>query len=371
MKVIDSDAHVVETERTWDFIPQSDQHLRPIVVHQPDSTGASKPYWLIDGKVRGTVRQPIGKRDEWNPDRVSPDMAAVSKASGRKVDTPDASKHMENVGARLSHMDELGIDYQMLYPTIFLRQLTDLPETRVALAQGYNRWLADIWSQAEGRLKWACVLPLNLMDEAITELRWAVDHGACGVFMRGIEEEGVLTDPYFFPLYEEMSRLNVAVTVHIGNGNPEIESLMNHGDGGSPFSSMRLASVAACHQWILAGIADQFPKLRIGFVEAAAQWIPYLVNDLVRRYPARRGRIPVPDQLLRENRVWVTCQTDDDIGYLIGYAGEDNLLIGTDYGHTDQSSEIEALRIFQEQGQVPSAVVSKILDDNARAFYGF
>jgi len=371
MKVIDSDAHVVETERTWDFIPQSDQHLRPIVVHQPDSTGASKPYWLIDGKVRGTVRQPIGKRDEWKPDRVSPDMAAVSKASGRKVDTPDASKHMENVGARLSHMDELGIDYQMLYPTIFLRRLTDLPETRVALAQGYNRWLADIWSQAEGRLKWACVLPLNLMEEAITELRWAADHGACGVFMRGIEEEGVLTDPYFFPLYEEMSKLNVAVTVHIGNGNPEIESLMNHGDGGSPFSSMRLASVAACHQWILAGIADQFPKLRIGFVEAAAQWIPYLVNDLVRRYPARRGRIPVPDQLLRENRVWVTCQTDDDIGYLIGYAGEDNLLIGTDYGHTDQSSEIEALRIFQEQGQVPSAVVSKILDDNARAFYGF
>ncbi|MDA1036174.1 MAG: hypothetical protein O3B65_04755, partial [Chloroflexi bacterium] len=68
---------------------------------------------------------------------------------------------------------------------------------------------------------------------------------------------------------------------------------------------------------------------------------------------------------------WVTCQTDDDVGCLVGYAGEDNLLIGTDYGHADQSSEIEALRIFQEQGQVPSAIVSKILDDNARAFYGF
>ena len=94
MKVIDSDAHVVETERTWDFIPSSLQHLRPIVVNQPDATGSSKPYWLIDGKIRGTVRQPIGKRDEWDPGRVSPDMAAVSQASGRKVDTPDASKHM-------------------------------------------------------------------------------------------------------------------------------------------------------------------------------------------------------------------------------------------------------------------------------------
>ena len=91
----------------------------------------------------------------------------------------------------------------------------------------------------------------------------------------------------------------------------------------------------------------------------------------MRRYPGRRGRTPVPEELLRENRVWVTCQTDDDIAYLVRYAGEDNLMIGTDYGHTDQSSEIEALRIFQEDGQVPSEVVRKILDDNPSAFYGF
>ena len=369
MTVIDSDAHVVETERTWDFIPQSDQHLRPVVVYQPEPSGVTKPYWLIDGKIRGTVRQPVGARDEWDPTRVSSDMAAASKASGRNMDAPDASKHMEDVGARLRHMDELDIDYQMLYPTIFLRRLTDSPETRVAICRGYNRWLADIWQKAEGRLRWACVLPLNVMEEAITELRWAVEHGACGVFMRGIEEEGVLCDPYFTPLYEEMDALDVAVTVHIGNGNPDIEGLLSRGEGGSPFSSMRLASVAACHQWILGGMPERFPRLRIGFVEAAAQWIPYLVNDLVRRYPARRGRVPVAGALLKDNRVWVTCQTDDDIGYLVRYAGEDNLMIGTDYGHTDQSSEIEALRIFQEQGQVPSAVARKILDDNPRVFY--
>ena len=69
--------------------------------------------------------------------------------------------------------------------------------------------------------------------------------------------------------------------------------------------------------------------------------------------------------------MWVTCQTDDDIGYLVKYAGEDNLLIGTDYGHTDQSSEIEAMRIFKEQGSVEPRIVDKILDSNARAVYGF
>ena len=195
MAVIDSDAHVVETDRTWDFIPPSDQHLRPIMITKPDDSGNDVRYWEIDGVIRGTVRQPIGKREEWDPTRIAPDMAASQAASGRKLATPDASKHMEDVGARLRHMDELGIDYQMLYPTIFLRKLADRDETRVALAKGYNRWMADIWTQSEGRLRWAAVLPLSVMDESIKELRWAAEHGANGVFMRGVEEEGVLQDP--------------------------------------------------------------------------------------------------------------------------------------------------------------------------------
>ena len=370
MVVIDSDAHVVETERTWDFIPPSDMHLRPVIVTRPDASGKDIRYWEIDGGIRGTVRQPIGKPDEWDPNRIAPDMASQAAASGRRMETPDASKHMEDVGARLRHMTDLGIDYQMLYPTIFLRKLTDRDATRVAICRGYNRWLADIWAQSEHRLRWAAVLPLSVMDESIAELRWAAAHGANGVFMRGVEEEGVLHDPYFFPLYEEMSKLDMAVTVHIGNGNPAMETLLSAGAGGSPFSSMRIFSVAACHAWILAGIPQQFPNLRIVFVEAAAQWVPYVVNDMRRRFPGRHGR-PAPDNLLAESRIWVTSQTDDDISYLIGYAGEDNLLIGTDYGHTDQSSEIEALRIFQEQGTVAPRIVSKILDANPRAAYGF
>lgn len=368
MTVVDSDAHVVETERTWDFIPASDSALRPEIITKPDEAGNPVRYWSIDGKLRGAVRQPIGKREGWDPSRIAPDMEKMAKAAGRKMETPDASKHMEDVGARLRHMDELGIDVQMLYPTIFLRRLTDRPETRVAISKGYNRWLADIWCKAEGRLCWAAVLPLCEMDEALVELRWASEHGACGVFMRGIEEEGVLHDPYFFPLYDEMSKLNMAVTVHIGNGVPEIESLLSHGKGGSPFSSMRVFSVAACHSWILAGMPQQFPNLRIGFVEAAAQWVPYIVCDLGRRFPGRHGR-SAPQNLLKESRVWVTCQTDDDINYILKYAGEDNLTIGTDYGHTDQSSEIEAIRIFREQGSVAPSVVDKILDDNPRALY--
>jgi predicted TIM-barrel fold metal-dependent hydrolase len=74
--------------------------------------------------------------------------------------------------------------------------------------------------------------------------------------------------------------------------------------------------------------------------------------------------------VLRGNKIWVACQTDDDLPYVLSYAGDDMLVIGTDYGHNDTSSEILALRKLKEDGTVPTAVVNKILDDNARALYG-
>ena len=39
---------------------------------------------------------------------------------------------MENVTARVAHMDELGVDMQILYPTIFIQQVTDRAEVEVA-----------------------------------------------------------------------------------------------------------------------------------------------------------------------------------------------------------------------------------------------
>lgn len=46
--------------------------------------------------------------------------------STAKVDKiiPEASRGMRHVGARLRHMDELGVEVQVLYPTLFLQPLT-------------------------------------------------------------------------------------------------------------------------------------------------------------------------------------------------------------------------------------------------------
>ena len=82
----------------------------------------------------------------------------------------------------------------------------------------------------------------------------------------------------------------------------------------------------------------------------------------------RRGK-QLSKNVLKDKRVWVTCQTDDDLEYILGYAGEDTLVIGTDYGHSDNASEIEALRKLRREGNLTPQVINKILDDNPRALY--
>jgi uncharacterized protein len=351
MAIIDADAHVLETVHTWDYMGESDQRFRPTRVVEEGPGG--RAFWIIDGKVHA-ARQGGGA-------------AGLTPARhGDKVALPDDSALMLDVDARVRHMDELGTDVQVLYPTLFISPYTDKPEVELALTRSYNRWLTDIWQQGNGRLRWAAVLPLMSVDKAIDEARLVKQNGACAVMVRGVEVGNrLLSDPYFYPLYEELSRLDLAVCAHTGNGSPEIMRLY---DGESGFSRFKLVGVGAFHNLLYTGLPDRFPDLRFGFIELSSQWLPYAIHDLTRRL-VRSGR-PLKENVLKDNHVWVACQTDDDLPEVIRYVGEDNIVIGTDYGHADSATEIYALQTIKKNSPVGPGIIEKVLDDNARALYG-
>ena len=142
----------------------------------------------------------------------------------------------------------------------------------------------------------------------------------------------------------------------------------NREAGESGFARFKVPVLSAFHSIVHDGIPQKFPKLRFGFIEVRAQWIPYMVVDLARRFE-RDNRIQ-KQNMIRDNHVYVTCQTDDDLPYILKYSGEDNIVIGSDYGHADTSAEIEALRKLKQKGEIEPRVIDKILYDNAKALYG-
>jgi hypothetical protein len=269
-------------------------------------------------------------------------------------------------------MDEVNVDIQVLHTSFFIRRVADRPEVEVALAHGYNRWVADVTKPSNGRLRWTAVLPFMEIDEAIKELEWSVAHGACGVFMRPVEAQGIVTEPYFYPVYEVAERLGVPIVIHVGNANEEVNSVLGRAPGASPFSSFKLMLVANAHALILGEIPALFPKLRWAFLESGAGWIPHVVTDLRQRVkgPKQGAGKELSPSVIADNHLYIMYEVYEDLPHILKYAGEDSLVVGTDYGHTGQSTQIDAMRRLAERGDVDPGIVNKILRHNPAALYG-
>ena len=348
MPVIDADCHVIESDQTWDYMDPQDREFRPRAVENPERP--DRPLWVIDGRAR---QRPFGTNATGAP---SEELSGFDRTSFQ-------TRSLADVEARLAHMDELEVDVQVLYPTIYLTRITERPDVEVALAKSYNRWMADIWAQAGGRLRWVVVPPLDTMSEVPAMLRYGKEHGAVGVFMRGYEGSRRLTDEYFDPLYEACVEYDLPVTVHAGCGNPAFAELTD----GDAYARNKLPVISAFHSIVFKRLPQRFPGLRFGFVEVAANWVPYILNDLDRRI--EREGVRLSDDVLGENRMYVACQTNDDLPYILGHVSENHLMIGSDYGHSDTSSELEALKSLKSSGRLAPSVVDKILCDNPSRLY--
>ena len=353
--VIDADAHVIETERTWDYLEPSECKFRPQIIQS--ASDANIRYWLIDGKIAGL--RTAATSDE--------QFAKNSTTALRNISVNAAARKMEDINLRLDHMTQLGIDIEILHNSLWIEQVTRRPDIEIALCRSWNRWLADIWREGKGRLRWTCVIPTLDIDAAKEEIRFAKQNGAVGVCMQPYSGDLMMFDPYFFPIYALAEELDLAVIVHIANGNPDlVEILRTRFTDGGGFATFRVPAVLACFDLLRNDVAEHFPKLRWGFIETSAQWVPWIIHEIARRNGERYSADYNP--FVTKN-IYVTTQTDDDHEYLIHKMGEDRLVIGTDYGHADPSSELDAIAIFR-RGNLDDVQKTKILATNPARLYG-
>ena len=346
MATIDADAHVLESPATWELIdPEFKKHTPMVVIPQGGET------------IKGNSGNLVG--EYWVVDR-----RLHPKQKNMGLDTSEESREMSDVQARIDHMKELEIDVQVLYPTLFLQPVTQIAEIDYALCKGYNRWLAQINRQAPEELRWAVCPPLLSMDKVREELKFGKENGACGIFIRALEANKLISDPYFFPLYEMAAEFDMPICLHSGNASFDVVEIFREEPG---FNKFKACGIGCFHQLLWNHIPRQFPEVRWGFVELSAQWIPYALNDISLRME-RRGE-ELSEDVLGDNNIFVACQVTDDLDFIIDRVGDDNIVVGTDYGHSDTSTEIEALRRLRGDGKIPSRSADKILDDNARRLY--
>jgi hypothetical protein len=51
MPTIDADAHVLETERTWEYMDRSEADYRPRIVRTDTRDRSQNEWWMVDGRL--------------------------------------------------------------------------------------------------------------------------------------------------------------------------------------------------------------------------------------------------------------------------------------------------------------------------------
>jgi predicted TIM-barrel fold metal-dependent hydrolase len=366
--VVDADTHIAEPPEMWDCLDPEWYPRRPVVVALPEDTqyGASDHMWLIEGQI---FPRPAGRGGNV---LVTPTAQSSVRSRG-----DNKARELLDLPMRYADMQATQVDVQVVYPTLFLAYLTSDAAYEVALAKAYNRFLADVSDRSDGRIRWVVVPPLHDVDASVQELRFGKDHGACGVFFRGIEGDRTLDDPYFFPVYQEAEALDLPICVHQGQGAPALNNLIDI-QRSHTFTHGRLPPLVAFRNIVANAIPELFPKLRWGFIETGASWIPFVLYQL--RGTRRADPTFWGPRLFREYNIWVSYELGEDLPYLLQYVGEDHIVAGTDYGHhtpgttdrlaADPSAQVHMVNNLRGREDVPPDVIEKIMGDNPRRLYG-
>ncbi len=75
-QIVDADAHVIETERTWDYLELSERKYRPKLFSTTED--ATRQYWVIDDKIAGFRFPTLSERE----------LHDFAQRAGRNFETP-------------------------------------------------------------------------------------------------------------------------------------------------------------------------------------------------------------------------------------------------------------------------------------------
>jgi predicted TIM-barrel fold metal-dependent hydrolase len=123
--------------------------------------------------------------------------------------------------------------------------------------------------------------------------------------------------------------------------------------------------------FIVDGVLDAFPKLRLGFLEGGTAWIP-LVIDRLERERTYSGLISrPPEEYFRSGRIFVGCEGNEKaLAYSVQRIGPEPFMFCSDFPHEiTMDNCMEEIDEILEREDLDEPAKTAILRDNAKAFY--
>jgi predicted TIM-barrel fold metal-dependent hydrolase len=286
--IIDSDGHIVE------ILPVLSDYIREVAGADAVTT--------FERRVREISRLPLEvRRDVWLPRGPFWGVPSKNTLDRLTVGLPRLLR---------SRMDQLGMDFAVLFPTIGSTFLWGSGSVQFDLAgcRAYNRFVADQFRDCGDRMTPAAIIPMYTPADAIAELEQAASLGlkvallsafvrrpigvvartapALAPYFTRLDAFGIDSEHDYDAVWKKCIELQLPVMMHgFALGFTDRSSPTNYVH--NHMGHFSAAQETACRSLFMGGVTRRFPELRFGFLEGGVHWAARLVNDIAGRWSKR------------------------------------------------------------------------------------
>ncbi|MHB8382882.1 MAG: amidohydrolase family protein [Candidatus Binataceae bacterium] len=276
--------------------------------------------------------------------------------------------------ARLGDQDRDGVAAEVIYPTVgmLLCNHADV-DYKKACFDAYNLWMAEYCGRHPDRLIGVGQTAMRSPAEGIEDLRKMKKMGFKGVMMPGnpaIEDYDSLAYDDF---YQAAVDLEMPLSFHILTSRND-SMFQTRGPRLNGF----LAIIRGCQDiigtFVLSGVFERHPKLKVVCVEADAGWVPHYMYRMDHAYDRHRYWLPagtlskMPSEYFREN-VYVTFQDDWVAFQMTKMCNVRRLMWANDFPHSDSTWPWSQEILKKQTAKLSQDEKDFILHDNVSELY--
>jgi uncharacterized protein len=372
IKIVDCDTHFTEPADLW--TSNAPAGMKDKMPHVRRVDGADG--WYVGDRYFGSLGGNVIAR---NKNKL------LGKLAFQTYDEIDPGSY--DVGARLEAMDAMGIWAQICFQNGGVTQagslvaLNDEP-LAISIIQIYNDACADRMKASDGRINCMATLPYWDKDLTVAEMKRIVDLGVKGVVLPDRPERlssGYIgPDGKVSPFWEEVFQIcndtGLPICFHI-NSSLDAESAMwdNLGfDQKLPISAIlhTVGCGATLSNFLVSGILDRFPQLKIGLIESGIGWVPFWLEMMEHQLDEFRTRINRKHELRPKEyfkrHFWVSFWFEDYAPrHMLEEIGFDKVMFETDYPHPTSLYPGVQDKLVDVLGAYDHEIQKQILQDNA------
>src|SRR6201981_1945133 len=206
-------------------------------------------------------------------------------------------------GPRLEAMDELGIDYALMFPTLASlveERMKDDPEMTHDVIHALNQWMHETWTfNYQERIFATPVITLPIVEKALEELEWVLERGAKTVLIRPAPVPGYRGSrsfgySEFDPFWRAVEEADILVSMHSSDSGytryqndwigPPHEILPFRLDPFRAISVGRRPREDTMTAYLCHGVFSRFPKSRVASIESGGDWVAGFLDHVADTY---------------------------------------------------------------------------------------